>query len=1070
MPVQRLTVFSLSNAPAAPSMNGWSNGSNNPSQTAGVIHQVASLLQSNRPAPVAAIPKPGNNFKNAAQTDAFRRLEQNVGASLQVFLRPNNATPIQIKGNPLAKGAGGNSEAEQEATARAFLRDNAALLLLEDPDQELRLSHRQTDDLGHTTLRFTQSYQGIQVWPAELAVHFNPTGDLDLMDGAYEETPSDMPLQPELTGEAAQAKARNAMPDGNAGTVTTPTLVIYAPLDTPARLGWKMDVSVALDRYWSVVIDAQDGSVLRTVNLCMSGNVSGSGVDSFGTTRSLNVWQSGAVYYMWDTSKSMFNSAKGTGVIYTEDARNASQSQIIVNNTIQNIYSVTSSIPTAWNNPDAVSASYNMAQTYDYYFNRHGRNSYDGASNDIVAVVRIGGLANAFWHHGFKMMFFGNADHYVGSPDIVGHEITHGVISSIGSQGVLDYQNQSGALNEAFADIFGEMVEARAQGTNDWLIGSRLVSPIRSMANPALYSQPTKMSEYIVTTSDNGGVHFNSGILNRVYYLLASGLRGAIGNLDAERIFYRCLTVHMKPRSQYIDARLGCITAAETLFGVNSIQAIKTAEAFDVVEDYAAPASADQPSNVNAAVGAADSSMFIREHWFYTRDDLFRKETAQGDSSSGSSLVTGVKLSRPTVTGEGSEMFFVGQDDSLCYLTTVGTNFQSFYSGLVHSVAASPEGRYVAFVFNASSGVPTNQIVVLDLLSNSAATVNLTTPVNDASPLTNISYADSLDFSPDGKLLIYDALSTLRRPDGLLRQSWSIFALDMATLQQFVIVPPDEDFQIGNPSFSQTSSRFIVFDALYTNGNSAIITLDLFQGSLGLVGISYNGYGYPYFNGDDSFVIYGDEDLFTWSDRSVWRQDLGADKLTTSGSASLWMSDAKLGVIYRRGSYPSINTAPTVSFTAPAPYASFTAPANVNVAVTAGDIDGGVNRVEFYDGNRLLLTDTNSPYGFSWNNLPAGTYRLSARAYDNQGASTTTAPLLFTVKPPIQPGVLNRSGVPGFEFSLRITQPGLYRLEASTNLVDWQPLGSFVCQTNLNYLDQSATNFRARFYRAVSTP
>ena len=111
------------------------------------------------------------------------------------------------------------------------------------------------------------------------------------------------------------------------------------------------------------------------------------------------------------------------------------------------------------------------------------------------------------------MMFFGNADHYVGSLDIVGYEVTHGVISSIGSQDVLDYQNQSGALNEAFADIIAEMVEARAQGTNDWLIGSRLGTPIRSMANRALFGQPTKMSEYIVTTDDHGGVHDNSGIL-----------------------------------------------------------------------------------------------------------------------------------------------------------------------------------------------------------------------------------------------------------------------------------------------------------------------------------------------------------------------------------------------------------------------------------------------------------------------------------------------------------------------------------------------------------------------------
>jgi len=1039
------------------------------------MQQVASRVQGSRSNQVAVTvaPKPGSNFKDAGQADALRRLQQQVGTSLQVFLRQDNATPIQIKGNPLAKATAstGSPEVQQEATARSFLKDNAALLLLEDPDRELQLAHRQSDGLGRTTLRFTQSYRGLQVWPAELAVHLNPSGDVDLMDGAYEATPSTLPLQPAVTADEAQVRARSAVAGGDTATATTPTLIVYAPVDAPARLGWKLEVSVALDRYWSVVIDARDGSTLRVVNLCASGSVVGSGADLFGITRPLNVWQSGATYYMWDASKPMFDPVNGTGVIYTWDARNALLNQILVNNTIQNIFEVTSTLPTSWGNPDAVSGSYNMAQTYDYYLIRHGRDSFDGDRSDMRSLVQIGSLANAFWNPQFEMMFFGNADYYVGSLDVVGHEVTHGVINSIGSQGVLDYQNQSGALNEAFADIFGEMIEGRTQGTNDWLIGSQLSGAIRSMANPAAYGQPTKMSEYVVTTADNGGVHLNSGILNRVYYLLAAGLRGAIGNSDTERIFYRCLTIHMKPRSQYVDARLGCIAAAETLFGTSSLQAIKTAEAFDVVENYAAPATAEQPANVNAAVAAPDSSMFIREHWFWTRDDLWRKESAQGDSSSGLSLVTSVKLSRPAVSGNGAGMFFVGADDDLYFMQTSGIGFTNFnLAGLVHSVAMSPEGRYAAFVFNATSGVPTNQIVVFDFWSNNTAIVDLKTPVNDGSPLNNISYADALDFSPDGKLLIYDALSKLKRPDGQLRYAWSIFALDITTLEQFVIVPPDDDFQIGNPAFSQTSSRYIVFDAYYTNGNSAVVTLDLFQGSLGLVGVSYNGYGYPCFNGDDAFVIYADEDLSTSSDRSLWRQNLSADKMAPSGSASLWMSDAKLGVIYRRGNYPSINTAPTVHLTNPASNAVFTAPANVTVAATAGDIDGTVNRVEFYNGSNLIFTDTSSPYGFSWTDLPAGIYRVWARAYDNQGASSTTSSLLFTVTPALHPGVLNRPGAPGFEFSLRIPQPGLYRLEASTNLVNWLPLGSFYCQTNLCYLDPLATNFPARFYRAVSTP
>lgn len=1012
-------------------------------------------------------------FSDSRQAEALRQLQQRVGPSLQVYLRTENHTPNQLKGNPLiaAIAGGGNEDSRNEATAKEFLRENGALLLLNDPDGELRLASRQADGLGGSVLRFTQHYQGLTVWPAEISVQLDSGGNVDLVDCAYVPTPSEVPVQPKLTAKDAQAKVREVISGGDHANVGPPELVIYAPLEQPAKLAWKMSVAAALDQAWWVAIDAQTGGTLATISRVTDASVSGSGVDLLGVTRPLSVWQSGATFYLIDAGKPMFNSTAGEGYIETDDAQNQTQSQILSNNILQNIHYVVSASSNSWSNPDAVSAAYNLSQTYDYYLDRFSRSSYNGSGSNIFAVVRIGGLANAFWSGVHSRMFFGNTDRYAGSLDVIGHEVTHGAVFSVGSQGVLFYQMQSGALNEAFADIFGEMIEARTKGTNDWLIGSQLVSVIRNMSNPPAYSQPGKMSQYVVTSSDNGGVHINSGIINRAYYLLAAGLKGAVGNRDAEQIFYRCLTVSMKPFSQFIDARLGCVAAAEALFGAGSQQALKTAEAFDAVELYAAPASAAQPTNVNAAVPASDSAMFVREHWLFTRDDLWRVESAQGDPSSGSSLVTSVKLARPAISGNGVGMFFAGADEGLYAMQTTGAGFTNLnLAGLVHSVAMSPQGRYVAFVFNAALNVPTNQIVVLDLWSNLTSTVNLVTPVSDGPPLNNISYADALSFSPDGKLLIYDALSRLRDADGQLREAWSIFGLDMTTLQQQVVIPTDEQFNIGNPCFSRTSSRFVVFDAQYINGNSAILTLDLYDGVLSVIGVSYNGLGYPVFNGDDTKVFFADEDLATSSDRSVYVQQLAADKLGTSGSRALAISDAKLAVIYRRGTYPNVNTAPSVTLTNPAPNSVFTAPATVAVSASASDIDGSVARVEFYSGDKLLLTDTTAPYSANWSSLPAGVYTVYARVYDNQGASSTSAPLRFAVKPPGQTSVWSRPGAPGFEFSLRLPQAGLYRLEASTNLVDWTSLGSFYCSTNLGYLDLSATNFQRRFYRAVSTP
>ena len=549
----------------------------------------------------------GSSFRDGGQAEAFQRLRQLVGPALAVYLRAESSTPIQIKGAPLKAATG----AGEEATAKAFLRDNAALLLVQNPDEELRLSNRRADDLGGTTLRFTHYYRGIEVWPAELGIQLDASGNIDLVDGAYVATPSDVVVKPGLTASEAEEKARGAVSAGAKATLSAPGLVVYASMDRKPRLAWKMGVTAGLDQDWWVVIDAQDGSTLATISRVMSEGVAGSGLDLLGTTRSLNVWHSGSAYYMIDTSKPMFNSTSGDGYIETDDARGLTQNQITVTNTIQNLYYVTSASASSWGNPDAVSAAYNLSQTYDYYSDRFSRNSYDGNGGDIGAIVRIGSLANAFWNNQYKMMFFGNVDRYAGSLDVIGHEVTHGVIFATGSQGVLFYSGQSGALNEAYADIFGEMVEARTKGTNDWLIGSQLATIIRSMSNPAAYGQPATMSQYVVTTSDNGGVHINSGIINRAYYLLAAGLKDAIGNHDAERIFYRNLTVSMKPLSQFIDARLGCVAAAEALFGAGSVQAIKTAEAFDGVELYAAPAGAPEPANVNPAVQAPESALFI---------------------------------------------------------------------------------------------------------------------------------------------------------------------------------------------------------------------------------------------------------------------------------------------------------------------------------------------------------------------------------------------------------------------------------------------------------------------------
>jgi hypothetical protein len=100
---------------------------------------------------------------------------------------------------------------------------------------------------------------------------------------------------------------------------------------------------------------------------------------------------------------------------------------------------------------------------------------------------------------------------------------------------------------------------------------------------------------------------------------------------------------------------------------------------------------------------------------------------------------------------------------------------------------------------------------------------------------------------------------------------------------------------------------------------------------------------------------------------------------------------------------PPTNAAPSVSIASPVNGAAFTAPATIGITATAADSDGTVARVEFYNGSTLLGTDTSSPYQWAWTSVPAGTYTLTARAFDDKGAQTTSAAVSVTVNNPAPP-------------------------------------------------------------------
>jgi hypothetical protein len=129
----------------------------------------------------------------------------------------------------------------------------------------------------------------------------------------------------------------------------------------------------------------------------------------------------------------------------------------------------------------------------------------------------------------------------------------------------------------------------------------------------------------------------------------------------------------------------------------------------------------------------------------------------------------------------------------------------------------------------------------------------------------------------------------------------------------------------------------------------------------------------------------------SYSLTAVATDDQGAT--TTSSAVSITVNAA-----------PPPNAPPTVSLTSPAAGATFTAPATISVAAAAND-DGAIAKVQFFAGTTLLGTVTTAPYQFTWSNVAAGSYSVTAVATDNAGATTTSSAVSVTVNdtPPPPP-------------------------------------------------------------------
>ncbi|MQY16155.1 hypothetical protein SRB5_63480 [Streptomyces sp. RB5] len=237
----------------------------------------------------------------------------------------------------------------------------------------------------------------------------------------------------------------------------------------------------------------------------------------------------------------------------------------------------------------AVDAHWAAGEVYDYYKDRHGRDSLDGAGMPIDSVVGItyGGLpfVNAYWD-GSKMVYgTGDAEYrsMASDLDVVGHEMTHGVVEHTAR---LLYAGQTGALNEAFADYFGNAIDVDTTGDgmdakDASLIGEDLCRTA-SREDCALRDLDDGMTtadfQHLLDDEryDLGGVHLNSTIVGGALW----DIREALGGETADAIVYRALTDYLTPTSEFVDARDAVVASARS-FGLKGSQLTAVTGAFD---------------------------------------------------------------------------------------------------------------------------------------------------------------------------------------------------------------------------------------------------------------------------------------------------------------------------------------------------------------------------------------------------------------------------------------------------------------------------------------------------------
>lgn len=921
-----------------------------------------SVTRLRRSEPIAVPPADLSFGFQAAQPrvlSAFAPVKLN-GPDVQITRDRKSGLPIAFVGKTDASGTTGDARSN-EVIALDYLASLQPDGIVQ-PAAEFVVNSVKTEENGASHVRLLQVYQGIPVYGAELIAHRN-RGSFDMLNGRYYPTPQLSALTPNISAaQAVEAAKQHFGTDKvknnwsaeelswiGGGTPVSGSLQVYhhARNTREERLVWVVEGHFNLLKRAVYFIDALSGEVIHSFDhTCridggrheghqneaipaettqndavevVVGPVTGTGLDLLNVNRTFGAWEDGGLYFMEDASKPMFNANESTmpgdpvGAVVTLDAFNTSPE---VQSSFD--YDLVKSNTTSFSNKTSVSAHWNSIKSFDYFKNTFNRNSIDGVGGNILAFINVSesngtSMENAYWNG--AAMWYGNGGStfkpLARGLDVGGHEMAHGVIEKTAN---LEYQDESGAMNESFADIFGAMIDR-----DDWKIGEDVMqtgaSPnnaLRDMQDPhngdvqgGSWWQPKFVSEQFTGSDDNGGVHINSGIVNYAYYLFATN--AAVGKDKAEQVYYRALDQYLVKSSQFVDLRIAVIQASNDLYG--SSVATAAASAFTAVGIVGDDPGGNYEGDL--AVNPGDDYILCVSSDFSTLSLALANGQVLGD------IYTDGVQSRPSISDNGSQFVFVNAAGHIIGVDMVYTPTEIFptvnppisLNPVWRNAAISKDGRYLA----ALADFAEPRIYVIDLASptQEQETFFITNPTysEDGNETGEVAYTDVLEFDYSGDYIVYDAFNELTSTQGYDLSYWDIGFVQFRENGSFVdggdpfisklFSGLPDNTSIANPAFAKNSPYVLAFDFYDEYYNQYdVYGVNVETGDYNVIKSDIGDFGWPQYNRLDNAIIY---EAKPGSNYNIYRQGIGADKISGSGNASVLIQSYGWGVWYADG-------------------------------------------------------------------------------------------------------------------------------------------------------------------------